>query len=152
MHLKALTLQNFRRYRDRTVIGIGKLTAFIGRGDEGKSTILEALDIFFEGGAVKIDTADACVFGDSKDVRIGAILTDLPQTLDLDRGAHTTLQAEYLTNGDGDLEIIKVFNCSVQRIVSKVYASALHPNATGVDDLLQLTNSDLKKLVKREKV
>ena len=152
MRLKALTLQNFRRYRDRTVISIDSLTAFIGRGDAGKSTILEALDIFFEGGAVKIDASDACVFGDAKDVRIGVILTDLPETLDLDRGARTTLQDEHLTNSDGDLEITKVFNCSVQRVVAKVFASALHPSATGVADLLQLNNSDLKRLVKQEGV
>ena len=152
MRLKALTLQNFRRYRHRTVIGIDSLTAFIGRGDAGKSTILEALDIFFEGGAVKIEASDACVFGDAKDVRIGAILTDLPETLDLDRGAPTTLQDEHLTNSDGDLEITKVFNCSVQRIGFKVFANALHPSAAGVDDLLQRTNVDLKKLVKQKGV
>ena len=60
LRLKALTLQNFRRYRIRTVIDIDEVTAFIGRGDAGKSTILEALDIFFEGGVIKIDPADAC--------------------------------------------------------------------------------------------
>ena len=149
MRLKALTLQNFRRYHNRTVIGIDNLTAFIGRGDAGKSTILEALDIFFEGGAVKLDAADACVFGDIKDVRIGAVLANLPATLDLDRGARTTLESEHLTNRDGDLEIIKVFNCSVQRIAPKVFANALHPSATGVADLLEFTNAKLKNLVKK---
>jgi predicted ATP-dependent endonuclease of OLD family len=57
MRLKAVTLQNFRRYCDRAVIPIDKLTAFIGRGDAGKSTSLEALDIFFEGDTVKIESA-----------------------------------------------------------------------------------------------
>ena len=152
MRLKALTLQNFRRYRDRTVIGIDNLTAFIGRGDAGKSTILEALDIFFEGGAVRIDPSDACVSGDAKNVRIGAIFTDLPEALDLDRGARTTLQHEYLTNADGDLEIIKIYNCSVQRVGFSVFANALHPGADGVADLLQQGNPDLKSLVKQEGV
>ena len=150
MRLKALTLQNFRRYRNRTIIGIDKLTAFIGRGDSGKSTILEALDIFFEGGAVKIDPSDACVFGDATDVRIGAIFTDLPEALDIDRGARTTLQHEYLTNGDGDLEIIKIYNCSVQKVAFRVIANALHPSADGVADLLQQGNLGLKKLVRQE--
>ena len=153
MRLKALTLQNFRRYRSRTVIDIDEVTAFIGRGDAGKSTILEALDIFFEGGVIKIDPADACISGEAKDVRIGAIFTNLPEKLDLDRGAHTTLQDEYLTNGDGDLEIIKIYDCSVQRMRGfKVSVYALHPSADGVDGLLQMRNSALKKLVKTKGV
>ena len=85
MRLKAITLQNFRRYRERTVIRIDNLTAFIGRGDAGKSTILEALDIFFEGGSVKIEPADACTSGIPSDVRIGAIFTELPEALDIAR-------------------------------------------------------------------
>ena len=153
MRLKAVTLQNFRRYRIRTVIDIDEVTAFIGRGDAGKSTILEALDIFFEGGVIKIDPADASISDNATDVRIGAIFTDLPEKLDLDRGAHTTLQQEYLTNCDGDLEIIKIYDCSVQRMRGfKVVVNALYPSADGVDGLLQMRNSDLKKLVKRKGV
>ena len=98
MRLKAVTLENFRRYRDRTVIPIEKLTAFIGRGDAGKSTILEALDIFFEGGTVKIDSADACTSGHAENVRIGVVFTDLPEVLDLDRGASTKKVGRHLEN------------------------------------------------------
>ncbi len=148
MRLKALTLQNFRRYRDRTVIEINNVTAFIGRGDAGKSTILEALDIFFEGGAIRVDPSDACVAGDPRAVRIGAIFTDLPEELDLDRGARTTLQDEYLTNRDNNLEITKIYNCSLQKVSAEVVANAYHPSAAGVSDLLQMTNSDLKNQVK----
>lgn len=149
MRLKAVTLQNFRRYRDRTVVPIDTLTALIGRGDAGKSTILEALDIFFEGDTVKIERADASTSGDARDVQIGAVFTGLPAALDLDRGARTTLQAEHLVNGDGELEIYKVYNCSVQRVSGyKAFAHALHPTADGVADLLQKNNADLRALVK----
>lgn len=153
MHLKAVTLQNFRRYRDRVVVPIDRLTAFIGRGDVGKSTILEALEIFFEGNTVKIEPADACTFGDSTNVCIGAIFSDLPDALDLDRGARTTLQAEFLINADDDLEILKVFNCSVQKIQApKIFARALHPSSEGVSDLLQKGISDLRSLVREKGV
>ena len=101
MRLEALTLQNIRRYRSRTVIDIDDLTGFIGCGDAGKSTSLEALDIFFEGGVIKIDRGDACISGEARDVRIGAIFTDRPEKLDLDRGAHTTLKNECLTRETG---------------------------------------------------
>lgn len=152
MRLKAITLQNFRRYRERTVIRIDRLTAFIGRGDAGKSTILEALDIFFEGGSTKIEPADACTTGNTTDVRIGAIFTDLPEALDIDRGARTTLQAEYLLNCDDDLEIFKVYNCSIRRPSPKVFANALHPSAADVADLLQKRNPELKTLVRERGV
>jgi putative ATP-dependent endonuclease of OLD family len=151
MRLKAIVLENFRRYRDRTYIPIDQLTAFIGRNDAGKSTILEALDIFFEGDTVKIEPGDACTSGDAKNVRISAVFDDLPKVLDLDRGARTTLEAEHLLNASGDLEIIKVYNCSIQKVgAPKVFAHALHPTAPGVSDLLQKGNSDLKKLVKEK--
>jgi hypothetical protein len=153
MRLKAVTLENFRRYRERTVIPIGQLTAFIGRNDVGKSTILEALDIFFEGEAVKIESADAYVGSESKIVKIGAIFGDLPASLDLDRGAKTSLQAEHLLNADGDLEIVKVYNCAQQKVPApKVFAIAMHPSADGVSDLLQKNNTELKKLVREHGV
>ncbi|MDW9451718.1 AAA family ATPase [Sinorhizobium meliloti] len=150
MRLKAVSLQNFRRYRERTVVPIDQLTAFIGRNDAGKSTILEALDIFFEGGTVRPDPGDASIDGEKANVRIGAVFTDLPVALDLDAGAQTTLAAEHLLNVDGHLEIVKTYNCSVSGKVPapKISARAMHPTAEGVAGLLQKKNSDLKKLVK----
>ena len=55
-----MTLQNFRRYSNAVTIEFENLTAFVGKNDAGKSSILEALDIFFnEGkGCVKIDKDD----------------------------------------------------------------------------------------------
>lgn len=149
MRLKALRLENFRSYRAPTEIQVHRLTAFIGRNDAGKSTILEALEIFFEGETVKIDPGDASVGGDSENVRISAVFDNLPPQIVLDADARTSLADEYLLNGDGDLEIIKVYNCSVAGKVGppKVFARAMHPTADGVSDLLQKKIGDLRKLV-----
>ena len=46
MKIKTVKLHNFRSYKDVT-INFDDLTAFVGKNDIGKSTILEALDIFF---------------------------------------------------------------------------------------------------------
>lgn len=46
MKLTKLKLKNFRGYREETIINFDDLTAFVGKNDVGKSTILEALDIF----------------------------------------------------------------------------------------------------------
>lgn len=58
MNLKQLKIQNFRCYRDSVSIDFDSLTAIIGRNDAGKSTILEALEIFFNNDTVSIDRED----------------------------------------------------------------------------------------------
>lgn len=50
MLIKSVTLKNFRGYRNETTVLFSNLTTFVGRNDIGKSTILEALDIFFNEG------------------------------------------------------------------------------------------------------
>ena len=57
MKIKSLKIKNFRSYKNETKINFGDLNVFVGKNDIGKSTILEALDLFFnEGsGVVKLD-------------------------------------------------------------------------------------------------
>ena len=76
MKIKKVILENFRSYKSRTIIPFSDLTAFIGKNDAGKSTILEALDIFFEGGTVKIESNDASKGGDAKKVLIGVVFSE----------------------------------------------------------------------------
>lgn len=45
MLIDSIILENFRGYHSRQVIELSDLTAFVGKNDVGKSTILEALDI-----------------------------------------------------------------------------------------------------------
>ena len=49
MQIKSVILENFRGYRDRQTINISDFTAFVGKNYVEKSTVLEALDIFFKG-------------------------------------------------------------------------------------------------------
>lgn len=148
MRLKAVILENFRAYKEKTIIRISCLTAIIGKNDAGKSSILEALDIFFEGGTIKIDSADANKSGDPKNVLIGVIFDSIPDQLVLDSNAATTLANEHLLNEDGDLEIYKVFNCTLQSPKAAIFALAKHPTAKDVADLIQKNQKELKSLVK----
>lgn len=147
MKLKALVLENFRAYRARVRIELGDLVAFIGKNDVGKSSILEALSIFFGSGEVKLDRSDLCVHGESTNIRIGAVFTDLPEDLVLDATAQTTLADEYLLNADGDLEIHKIFDCSGKTPKESIVAVALHPQGNAADLLLK-KNSELKQHIK----
>lgn len=57
MKIKSISIKNFRSYMNETTISFDNLTAFIGKNDVGKSTILEALDVFFHDrkGSIKLD-------------------------------------------------------------------------------------------------
>lgn len=148
MRIKAVILENFRAYKERTRIPIAALTAFIGKNDAGKSTILEALDIFFDGGVKKIEAADASKNGDAKKVRIAVVFDNLPAQVVLDSNATTTFANEHLLNADGDLEIHKLYNCAIATPKAAVSAWAVHPTAEDVADLLQKPLKDLKAIIK----
>ena len=47
MFLREVVLQNFRGYKNQHRIPIDQLTAFIGKNDVGKSSIFDALAVFF---------------------------------------------------------------------------------------------------------
>ncbi|MBI1183899.1 AAA family ATPase [bacterium] len=55
MKLNKLKLRNFRSYSTEIEFFIDDLNVLIGRNDIGKSSILEALDIFFNGKPDKDD-------------------------------------------------------------------------------------------------
>lgn len=147
MKLAAVILENFRGYSQRTRIEIDDLTAFIGKNDAGKSTILEALEIFFNDG--KPDRGDACVHGAGTTIRIGCALNGLPAEIVLDAAAHTSLADEHLLNEKGELEIIKEWDTSAKTSKDSVFAAALHPSNADAADLLTLKNTELKARVKK---
>jgi energy-coupling factor transporter ATP-binding protein EcfA2 len=146
MRLKAVILEGFRAYQARIRVELGDLVAFIGKNDVGKSSILEALSIFFGSGEVKLDRSDLCVHGGATAVRIGAVFADLPQGAVLDATAQTTLADEHMLNADGDLEIHKVFDCSVKMPKESVIAVAVHPQGAAAGLLLK-KNAELKQIV-----
>jgi predicted ATP-dependent endonuclease of OLD family len=144
MRLKAIKIKNFRSYVDEATITIDDLTAIVGKNDAGKSTILEALEIFFNNELIKIETADAAQGGTATDVCITCVFDNLPTTLTIDTRAATTLSDEYLLNTDNDLEITKVFNCSLKTPSTSIFVRANYPTATNCNDLHRLKNDDLK--------
>lgn len=60
MKISSVYIKNFRGYKNETRIILNDLTAFVGQNDAGKSTLLEALDVFFNDGKnlVKMDKSD----------------------------------------------------------------------------------------------
>lgn len=148
MRLKSLYIKNFRCYADQVVIPLDELTTIIGRNDIGKSSILEALEIFFNNDAVSIEASDANVLSEDKRVEICCEFDDLPAPLTLDAGAETTLAGEYLLTPAGTLKILKVYNCANKKPSEDVFIVANHPTADGFNNLLELKEKELQAKVK----
>lgn len=149
MKIKAVTVNRFRGYPQPVRVEVDDLCVLVGRNDIGKSTILEALDVFFnEGkGCIKIDKEDlnkACLAQGDDQIEIGVEFTDLPLTIILDSTNTTTLEEEYLLTADRTLHVVKRFPISGKE---KVFIRALHPTNSGCNELHQKKISDLRKIV-----
>lgn len=151
MQLSKLIITNFRGYKDKIEVDFNDITTFVGKNDSGKSTILEALDIFFNDGkgCIKIDNQDINIENkknDDTDIAIEACFIDLPKEIIIDTSHKISLKDEYLLNDDGTLHIEKIFPNASSK--PKVYIIARHPNNPNCNDLMQLKISDLKKKAK----
>ena len=108
MKLQKVVIENFRGYKEKTEIEFSNLTAFVGKNDIGKSTVMEALDVFFHDGKgiIKLDKGDINVENNragNLDIIITGIFTDLPEKVIIDESYETTLENEYLVNKDNKL-------------------------------------------------
>lgn len=154
MQIKSLTLQNFRRYSNAVTIEFENLTAFVGKNDVGKSSILEALDIFFNDGrgCIKLDKDDINKIEASRgnnEVSIAVCFENLPDTVVIDATNETTLESEYLLNESRQLEIVKKYPNAGS---AKVYIRAYHPTNPNCSDLLLKKDSELRKILSSQSI
>lgn len=145
--LKAIELENFRSFKNKTSITFDNLTTIIGKNDAGKSTILEALEIFFNNETVKIDQDDVNVFSEDKKMVISCIFESSDEPIVLDEEATTTLNQEFLLNKNGDFQIIKEFDGSLKNIKADIYIKAMYPKQIE-EPIINFSNSQLKKYLK----
>ena len=149
MKINQIKISNFRSYQDEIAISLDDLNVFVGKNDIGKSTILEAFDIFFNEnkGVIKIDKDDinkqSKNEGDTE-IRITVVFSDLPDSLTIDATNPTRLADEYLLTQDGYLEVIKKYPSAGKE---KVFINAYHPTNPNCAGLLLKKNADLKKLL-----
>lgn len=146
MKIASLTIENFRGYRNPTKISFNDLTVLIGKNDIGKSTILEALDIFFENRKLDSDDVNINARENKETVKLTVEFSNLPQEIDLDAGAITDLKSEYLLNSDNFLEIKKDFTALTK---PKTYIVCNHPNNENGNDLHSLKIKELQDRIKK---
>lgn len=145
MKLARVRIQNFRCYLDPVQIEIEDLSALIGSNDAGKSSVLDALNLFFNDKEAKLEPDDAHVLDDTKRISITCEFDELDDDLVIDAQHPTTLREEHLLNKSGRLEITRTYDASIQKPSQKqVYITAIHPRTEGAHDLLQRKNTQLK--------
>lgn len=149
MRLKSVKLTNFRGYRATTVIPIDEaMTGIVGRNDYGKSTILEALAIFFETDGVKVDKNDMNCFslaeGEDR-FEIACEFDEVSDPIVLDEHVETSLAQELLLNRNGALEVVKVFKANTAKLETTAIRCE-HPIDEAINGLLGLKIADLRKL------
>lgn len=154
MELKQVRLKNFRGYIDST-ISIKNLNILIGKNDIGKSSIIDALDIYFND--VSIDFQDLNVYSGIKNpyIEISCCFEVKPEeliTLDSSVNTATTVQSEHLLNKDNFLEISKKYECQNGKIKKpSIQIIARHPkNFTKA--LICQKISELKKLAQENNI
>ncbi|MGJ4790084.1 AAA family ATPase [Leptospira koniambonensis] len=147
MKLKSLSIENFRGYNEKHTIDLNPdLTGLIGRNDAGKSTITDALEIFFNNETVKIEPADKCVFSDSDVIRISCEFYDIPESIIIDETVSTTFQDEFLLNEFGNLEILKEYKVSSKVGSPSIKIIASHPIVDSEKPLHLAKIAELKKI------
>lgn len=148
MRIKTLYIDNFRGYKTHTKIDFDDLTAFVGKNDVGKSTILEALYIFFESGkSIAIDKNDVNKYNASNsnnEIIIGVEFDSFNDEIIIDETNKTRLSSEYLLTANNTLCIIKHYPNGGK---AKVFVKANHPTNPYCSDLLSKKQNELKKIV-----
>ncbi|WP_270565084.1 ATP-binding protein [Clostridium beijerinckii] len=153
MKLRKLKIENFRGYSTAEIDFDSEMNVIIGKNDVGKSTIMDSLEIFFNGDAkdsqVKIEIDDLNVnCNENKEIKIACCFSvDTEEEILVDTTNRTNLKEEYLFNKEGLLEIVKVWNCSKSKINSsdlKISLIANYPNIFE-EPLINCKIKDLKK-------
>lgn len=154
MKIKNLKIKNFRGYRGEILINFDEFTALVGKNDIGKSSIMEALDVFFNDGkgVVKLDKEDVNVgarANHENEICITVCFSELPDRIVIDATNETTLLGEHLLNEDGLLEIIKKYPNGGS---AKVFIRAFHPTNPDCADLLLKKDSDLRRIIDAKQI
>ena len=151
MIISKLYIKNFRGYTEQTIEIHKDLNVIIGKNDVGKSTILEALEIFFNNDTIKIDILDLNKKREDqadKDITIQVSFKINPKTSYTIDTIPTQLSQEYLLDSEGYLTIRKVWSASGSNITSKslkTYIISDYPSIKFDNPLICRKITELKK-------
>ncbi len=146
MKLRRIILHNYRCYTGDVAMSLEDLTCIIGRNDVGKSSIMEALDAFFNDTPTSINKTDLTTTAPADDhkIEITCFFTGLPEEMVLDTSAPCNLDEEGLLNSNKELEIKRVWDCSGKTLAKSTYLHCNYYDAPEAEGLLSKKKDTLK--------
>ena len=147
MKLCKVILKNFRSYENQTFY-INDLNVIIGKNDIGKSTILEALNIFF--GEAKASKDDINKLNGSSEMSIEcSFQVDGKKPIILDNSATSTLEDEYLINDEGYLSIKQTYSSTSPKSIT---INTDYPKIEDIDPLITMKIKELQGIVDQKNI
>ena len=158
MKLERVIISGFRSYRDKITVDISEMTAFIGKNNIGKTSILEALDGFFNS---TIDADDFSTNNCGKKILIGCVFSNPPEKIFIADDSYIVLKDEKMLNKDGCFEIYKEWDEFAGRAIltntyiksytayNKVIKNLIHKNKDELQEILNEFGSE--KMPKNKK-
>ena len=152
MKLKKIILHNYRCYVGDVSIDIDDLTCIIGKNDVGKSSIMEALDAFFNDNNINKTDLSATAPTDDQQICISCVFSDMPAEMVLDSSVECNLDEEGLLNGSRDLEIKRVWDCGGKTLGKSTYLKCNYYEAPEAEGLLSQKKDSLKSLIRNNNI
>lgn len=152
MELREVKLKNFRGHEDLCIKFTHGLQMFVGKNDIGKSTILEALDIFFndKDATAKISIDDFNISAKKRGETVFSI-TCVFELSNRDELYVETVKinpkSEFLLNKDDLIEITKEWDISVTTLKPTTYILCYIPDNIPIE-IITAKQTDLKKKIK----
>lgn len=147
MKLRKLILHNYRCYSGTVIVDFDDLTCIIGRNDVGKSSIMEALDAFFNDNNISKSDLTATAPVDDQKIELTCIFSELPSELVLDTSAPCNLDEEGLLNVNKELEVKRIWDCSGKTAVKSIFLHCNYYDAPEADGLLSKKKDSLKTYI-----
>lgn len=153
MKLKKLRLENFRSYRELDISFDNNMNVIIGKNDIGKSTILEALEIFFNNDLVKLLQDDLNIYAKNDGINTLKITLSFEiepfDTIVIDSSNPTNLEEEFLLDKNSFLTLIQEWDCSkpIKATSKKYFLECEYPTVWKDKPLIMLKEKELQKQI-----
>jgi predicted ATPase len=145
LKLESFEIHGFRGYREKRKVAFSDLTTFVGKNDAGKSSLMDAMDLFFDA-AAKLDKDDLCVSEDVAQVELVAEFSSFPEEIVLDATSTTSLSAEKLLYVQDELPpLLRIIKRYAAGKAAEVFIQAMVPEIDGVAHPILLKQADLRK-------
>lgn len=146
MKIEKVKIKNFRSYKDEVIIDLKDMNIFLWKNDIWKSTILEAIDIFFNDKKAcnPISFEDINKESSGDNIEISICFSWLSDEIILDT-IPTKVEDEYIKNEEWLLEIKKVYTGDKMKVATYIVAN--YPSNDDVlKKLLTYKITDLRRI------